>query len=133
VSVEQTPLQAIAGDVGGFDLVLEAAGDAQGMLDILGLLDRNGVACLLGLDGRPQHVSIDGRVVGVDAVLKNLALFGSVNAHPDDWREAVRLLDEARGRWPGALDAMVDLRVQPGEFERAFNHRGVKATLRFGD
>ena len=29
------------------------------MLDALGLLRRNGVACLLGIDGRPQRVSVD--------------------------------------------------------------------------
>jgi threonine dehydrogenase-like Zn-dependent dehydrogenase len=131
--VKETPLAGAAREVGGFDLVIEAAGDAQGMLDTLGLLNRNGVACLLGLDGREHQVSIDGQTVGVDAVLKNLVLFGSVNAHPDDWRETVRSLDEARSRWPDALDAMVDLRVTPDEFERAFEHRGVKATLRFGD
>jgi glucose 1-dehydrogenase len=133
VSVKETPLTDTAREVGGFDLVIEAAGDAQGMLDTLGLLDRNGVACLLGLDGRAQDVKIDGRTIGVDAVLKNLVLFGSVNAHPDDWREAVRLLDEARSRWSDALDAMVDLRVAPDEFERALGHLGVKATPRFGD
>jgi glucose 1-dehydrogenase len=133
LSVKETPLAEAAREVGGFDLVIEAAGDAQGMLDTLGLLDRNGVACLLGLDGRDQQVALDGRTIGVDAVLKNQVLFGSVNAHPDDWRDTVRRLDEARSRWPDALDAMVDLRVAPDEFERAFEHRGVKATLRFGD
>ena len=34
-----------------FDLVVEAAGDAQLMADALGLLRRSGVACLLGIDG----------------------------------------------------------------------------------
>ena len=43
-------------DVGGFDLVIEAAGDAQVMADTLGLLRRSGVACLLGIDGRNQTV-----------------------------------------------------------------------------
>ncbi len=65
-----TALHALAEDVGGFDVVLEAAGDAQVMLDALGLLRRNGVACLLGIDGRPREVAIDGRVLGVDAILR---------------------------------------------------------------
>ena len=34
--------------------------DAQVMADSLGLLRRSGVACLLGIDGRSQAVSIDG-------------------------------------------------------------------------
>jgi hypothetical protein len=29
------------------------------------------VACLLGIDGRPRQVSLDGRVLGVDAILQN--------------------------------------------------------------
>ena len=78
---KRTPLRALAEDGGGFDVVLEAAGDAQVMLDALGLLRRNGVACLLGIDGRPQDVTLDGRVLGVDAILQNRALFGSVNAN----------------------------------------------------
>ena len=40
-------------------------------------------------------------------------------------------LDRARERWPGLLDAYVDLRVPPDRFEAAFGHRGVKATLAF--
>src|SRR3954447_26869324 len=38
VATRETPLADVAGDVGGFDVVLEAAGDAQLMLDALGML-----------------------------------------------------------------------------------------------
>jgi glucose 1-dehydrogenase len=133
VATSETPLAAVAADAGGFDVVLEAAGDAQVMLDTLGLLRRNGVACLLGIDGRARDVTLDGRVLGVDAILGNRALFGSVNAHPQDWRNAVRLLGAAQERWPDALEATVGLRADPGDFERAFHHDGVKATLHFAD
>ncbi len=131
VSTRQTPLPALRDDVGGFDLVVEAAGDAQLMLDVLGLLRRNGVGCLLGLDARRRAVSSDGPVVGMDTVLGNRVLFGSVNAHRDDWRASVTQLGEIRRRWPDALDAMVGLRVPPDRFGDAFAFRGVKATLVF--
>jgi threonine dehydrogenase-like Zn-dependent dehydrogenase len=133
VSVGAQSLADVAAEAGGFSLVVEAAGDAQVMADSLGLLARNGVACLLGLDGRPQQVQLDGRIIGVDVVLHNLALVGSVNAHPQDWRRAVRLLDAARRRWPEALEEMVSLRAAPDDFATAFHHGGVKATLRFAD
>jgi threonine dehydrogenase-like Zn-dependent dehydrogenase len=129
VATSETPVDALAADVGGFDVVLEAAGDAQLMLDALGLLRRNGVACLLGLDGRPRQVSIDGRVLGVDAILQNRAVFGSVNANRVDWHAAIEHLDAARARWPDALEAFVGLRVPLDRFADAFAHRGVKATL----
>jgi threonine dehydrogenase-like Zn-dependent dehydrogenase len=129
VSVAETSPAALAEDIGGFDVVVEAAGDAETMLGALGLLRRNGVACLLGLDGRPQQVSIDGTIVGVDAVLQNRAVFGSVNARRDDWDAAVSLLDRARVRWPDAVDAFVGCRVPLDAFADAFAFRGVKATL----
>ncbi len=126
---DATPPAELAAEVGGFDLLVEAAGDAQLMLDALGLLGRNGVACLLGIDGRPGAVHLDGRVIGVDLVLQNRALIGSVNAHRSDWEDAVARLDAARRRWPDALGALVGLRVPLHRFADAFGFHGVKATL----
>ena len=126
------PLADVAADVGGFDLVVEATGDAQVMLGTVALLGRNGVACLLGIDGRPRDVTVDGRVLGVDAILQNRALFGSVNAHREDWVTAVAALARARAavarraRGVRRPDASASTR-----FAEAFAHRGVKATLAF--
>jgi hypothetical protein len=72
-------------------------------------------------------------VLGVDAILQNRALFGSVNAHRDDWTAAVEHLDRARERWPEALEAFVGLRVALDGFADAFAFRGVKATLALED
>ena len=116
-------------ELGKFDLVIEAAGDAQLMAQTLGLLRRSGVACLLGIDPRDQKVELDGPVLGVDAVLENRVLFGSVNARRQDWVTAVDDLDRARERWPGALEQLVTLRVPLDRFTEAFEHRGGKATL----
>ncbi len=116
-------------DLGGFDLVVEAAGNAQLMVDSLGLLRRSGVVCLLGIDGRARKVELDGVVVGVDTVLQNRVLFGSVNAHKEDWLAGVEALDEARRRFPGALDELIGLRVPLERFEEAFAFHGGKATL----
>jgi glucose 1-dehydrogenase len=131
VSTREGALRDLAREVGGFDVVIEAAGDAQLMLDALGLLGRNGVACLLGLDGRSQTVELDGPVIGVDAILQNRAIFGSVNCHRTDWEDAAERLDAARRRWPDALHEFVGLRVPVDRFQDAFAFRGIKATLGF--
>jgi threonine dehydrogenase-like Zn-dependent dehydrogenase len=133
VCTEETPLAALAEETGGFDVVIEAAGDAQVMLDTLALLRRNGVACLLGVDGRSRKLELDGPVLGVDTILQNRTLLGSVNAHARDWEDAVERLDRARERWPDALERFVGLRVPVDRFEEAFEFGGVKATLRFAD
>ena len=116
-------------DLGAFDIVIEAAGSAQLMLDALGLLGRSGVACLLGIDGREGKAHIENKVIGVDAVLENRVLFGSVNARRDDWVTGVEALDRAREQFPGALEELIGLRVPLDRFEEAFAYRGGKATL----
>jgi glucose 1-dehydrogenase len=120
-------------ELGKFDLVIEAAGNAQLMARTLGLLRRSGVACLLGIDPREQTVELDGRVLGVDTILENRVLFGSVNARRQDWLAAVADLDRARERWPEALEQVVTLRVPLDRFPEAFEHRGGKATLVLSD
>lgn len=131
VSTAETPLAALREEVGGFDLVVEAAGNADVMLDCVRALRRNGVACLLGLDAHGRRIEVDSTLLGVDLVIENRVVFGSVNAHRTDWQAAVRALEQMQERWPDALAAMVGRRVEPDRFEDAFGFRGVKATLRF--
>jgi threonine dehydrogenase-like Zn-dependent dehydrogenase len=117
---------ADVGELGTFDLVVECAGNAQLMADALGLLRRSGIACLIGIDGRSQPVTLDGPVLGLDTVVEGRVLFGSVNAHRQDWLAAVE--DLARID-PELLRGLVGLRVPLEDFEQAFAYRGGKATL----
>jgi glucose 1-dehydrogenase len=120
---------AALADLGRFDLVVVAAPDAQLMADSLGLARRSGLVCILGIDGRERTVDVDGRVLGLDVILENRVVFGSVNAHRQDWLAGVDALDRARLRWPDALDAFVRLRVPLDRFAEAFDLREGKATL----
>jgi threonine dehydrogenase-like Zn-dependent dehydrogenase len=129
VPVTETAPAALAADAGGFDIVIVAAGSAQLSLDALGLLRRGGVACLLGIDGHDQTVQLHGPVIGLDAILGNRALIGSVNANVVDWHKAVEQLAAAAARWPDALERFVGLRVPLDDFPDAFAFGGVKATL----
>jgi threonine dehydrogenase-like Zn-dependent dehydrogenase len=133
VSTSEASLEALRDEVGGFDLVVEAAGNAQLMADSFGLLRRSGVLCLLGIDGHAHTVELPGRVLGVDLILENRVVFGSVNAQRQDWVAAVDALDRSRERWPDALEALVGLRVPLDRFTEAFDYRGVKATLVVSD
>jgi len=116
-------------ELGTFDLVVEAAGDAQLAVDALGRLRRGGVACLIGIDGRDRRVELDGSVLSLDFVLGNRVAFGTVNAHRQDWQAAVESLDLARSRFGDVLERFVTLRVPLDRFDEAFEHRGGKATL----
>ena len=129
ICTRDDPLRTLRQEVGGFDLVIEATGNAQVMADSIGLLRRSGVACLLGLDPRRQTVELDSRVIGVDTILENRVVFGSVNANRIDWLAAVEALDRARQRWPEVVPEFISLRVPLERFADAFDHKEVKATL----
>jgi len=120
-------------ELGRFDLVVEAAGNAPLMAQALSLLRRSSIACLLGIDPRKQKIELEGPVLGVDTILENRVLFGSVNAQRQDWLAAVSDLERARDRWPEALEQLVQLRVPLDRFAEAFEHRGGKATLVLSD
>ncbi|MES1247605.1 MAG: alcohol dehydrogenase catalytic domain-containing protein [Actinomycetota bacterium] len=113
-------------ELGTFDLVVEAAGNAQLAARCLGLLRRSGVACLLGIDGRPQQVQVDGPTLALQTILQNHVLFGSVNAHRQDWEQGIA--DLARLD-PDLLRALIGRRVPLEDYEQALEFRGGKATL----
>src|SRR5262249_47414628 len=128
-SVEEVPLAELRAAVGGVDLVVEAAVDGQAEGGAVGGLRRGGGgarpgggggACLLGIDGRPGAVGLERRLIGVDVVLENRAVFGSVNANRVDWLAGVDELERARRRWPEALERFVGMRVPIERWEEAF-------------
>ena len=41
---------------------------------------RSGVLCIVGIDGRDQRVELDGRELGLELVLKNGVIFGSISS-----------------------------------------------------
>ena len=86
------------------------------------------------MPARDRPASADGRarrpVLGVDAILENRVLFGSVNAQRRDWPAAVarsRPSARALARSAGALRHSSASPLD--RFQEAFEHRGGKATL----
>ena len=132
VSVAETPPAALARSVGGFDLVVEAAGDAQLMLGSARPAARAAASPACSGSTAAGSVALDGRVLGVDAILEQPRRCSAAStptattgARPSPRSAA------ARARWPDALEAFVGLRVPLDRFADAFAFRGVKATLAF--
>jgi len=123
------------GDIGAIgaeirpDLVVEATGSARVLLDALGVVAPSGVVCVLGVDPAHRLESLPSAVLAEAYVEGNRALFGSVNAAPQDWVSAVADLVAIGRRFPGALDRLIGLRVPPDRFAAAFDFQGVKATI----
>lgn len=131
VSTVDSSITAVAAELGGLDLVIEATGVSQVMADAIATARRNGVVCLLGVDATGTPVQLPGQVLGVEMVMRNLAVLGSVNATPSDWRAGIGGLAAMLERWPEATRELVGYRCAPDAFRDAFAFDGVKAALDF--
>lgn len=122
----------VASEIGP-DLLIEATGDAGIVHKVIGATARNGVTCLLGVDGRQRMASLDSTILGREYVSGNRVLFGSVNAAPSDWPQAVQDLVALDQRFPGLLGDLITRRESPDRFADAIEPGGVKTTIVFGD
>ena len=130
VALPGTPLA----ELGSFDLVVEAAGDAQLMADALGLLRRSGVACLLGIDPA-DATRRAGRSHARPSTRSSRTAFcsaastrpGRTGSPPSPTSTALA----SAGRTSSSSSS--DLRVPLDRFDDAFAHRGGKATLVLSD
>jgi glucose 1-dehydrogenase len=96
------------------DIVVECTGVAPLIRDAAGAVAPAGIVCLTGV-GRP--VAPEGRLSSLasDSVLKNLVVFGSVNANRRHYYRAAQVLAKADLSW---LEKLVTRRVSPDAFDR---------------
>jgi threonine dehydrogenase-like Zn-dependent dehydrogenase len=131
VSTGDVSLAALGAEIGGADLILEAAGSPELMVEAIGALAPNGVLCLRGIDAANRPLEVDSAIFGAEIVLKNKAIIGSTNAGRGDWTQGVADLEAIHERWPGVLETIVGTRVDPGDFAAALSAESVKATIAF--
>ncbi len=111
VSTHELPLGVLAAETGGFELVLEAAGDATVALEATAGLRPNGILALTGLSlPGPPRAGFDLGEVIRRVVLGNQVLLGSVNAARADFEAAIADLLRAEERWPGLAEQLITSR-----------------------
>jgi glucose 1-dehydrogenase len=132
VSTSETTLTELASEIGGPDLIMEAAGSPELIVEAMKALGINGVLCVRGIDANRRPLEVDSTLFTEDLVLYNKSVIGSTNAGQADWPQGVRDLESIAQHWPDALPQIVGLSVPPDRFAEALEFRdGVKATISF--
>ena len=93
-----------AGSIGGgddepYDIVVEATGVGELAFQALAHTGPNGVVALTGISSADRTFPVESELIGEDMVLKNIALFGSVNANRRHYEQAAAALDAADRDW----------------------------------
>lgn len=115
---ESEPLEAVVRRLGAPDIVIEATGYSPLAWETAGILAVNGVACLLSVTQGDTKVKIPSDELNTDLVLGNRLIFGSVNAHRQDFERGVEDLREIREQWPGVLEQFITHRRPLAEYAR---------------
>jgi threonine dehydrogenase-like Zn-dependent dehydrogenase len=113
------------------DIVVECTGVARLIRGAAEAAAAGGIVCLTGVGGPIVPDASSPTTVMTDTVLKNLVLFGSVNANRRHYFLAARALAKADRSW---LQRLVTRRVSPDAFGQALERTpdDIKVVIEFG-
>ena len=98
------------------DIVVECTGVADLVRQVIEAVSPGGIICLTGVG--PATAPLAGSAAGLptEMVLKNIAMFGSVNANRRHYYRAAKALAAADRSW---LEKLLTRRVRPDETQQA--------------
>ena len=98
------------------DIVVECTGVVPLIQQAAGATAPGGIVCLTGVGSLSKSTSGPASALATDTVLKNLVLFGSVNANRRHYYRAAKVLARADRYW---LEQLVTRRVRPDDVDQA--------------
>jgi glucose 1-dehydrogenase len=112
------------------DVVVEATGVAQLVVDAIRHNPPGGIVCLTGVSSEGPTLEIDPAKAATRFVLENEVIFGSVNANRRHYRAAAEALAQADHGW---LERIITRRVPPEQWSDALERRSddVKTVIDF--
>jgi threonine dehydrogenase-like Zn-dependent dehydrogenase len=115
-----------------YDIVVEATGVGELAFRALEHTGPNGVVALTGISAADRTFPVEADLIGEDMVLKNIALFGSVNANRRHYEQAAQALAAADRDW---LAEVITRRVPLDRWAEALAREpdDVKTVITVGD
>jgi dipeptidyl aminopeptidase/acylaminoacyl peptidase len=112
------------------DIIIEATGVSQVVLDAMSHTGANGIVCLTGISGG-YHVTFDAGMLNRSIVLENDLVFGSVNANRRHYEAAAEALADADRSW---LERLIPRRVPLDRWREALTREehDIKVVVELG-
>jgi glucose 1-dehydrogenase len=113
------------------DIVVEATGASQVVLDAITHNRPNGIVCLTGISPSGYQIALDAGDLNRQIVLQNDLVFGSVNANRRHYEAAARALADAEGGW---LERLITRRVPLDRWREALTREqdDIKVVVELG-
>jgi glucose 1-dehydrogenase len=107
-------------EVGEVDVVVEATGVGQVVVEAMSGTARNGIVCLIGVSAAGRTIDLDVGGLNRSMVLENDVVFGSVNANRRHYEAGADALTRADRDW---LRALITRRVPLERWHEALERR----------
>jgi glucose 1-dehydrogenase len=113
------------------DIIVEATGASQVLLDAMTHTSANGIVCLTGISSSGRDISLDAADLNRRIVLENDLVFGSVNANRRHYEAAAQALTEADNAW---LERLITRRVPLDRWSEALTREphDIKVVVELG-
>ena len=85
------------------DIVIECTGADVVIVDVLRIVQPDGIVCLAGVSSGGRRINLDVGKLNQALVLENHVVFGSVNANRRHYQAAAEALAKANKTWLGGL------------------------------
>jgi threonine dehydrogenase-like Zn-dependent dehydrogenase len=113
------------------DIIIEATGVSQVVLDAMAHTRANGIVCLTGISTGGHDISLDAGMLNRTIVLENDLVFGSVNANKRHYEAAADALAKADRAW---LEGLITRRVPLDRWREALkrDQHDIKVVVELG-
>ncbi len=113
------------------DIIVEATGVSQVVLDAMSHTGANGIVCLTGISSGGHPISLDAAMLNRTIVLENDLVFGSVNANKRHYEAAADALGRADRSW---LERLITRRVPLDRWREALERQphDIKVVVELG-
>jgi threonine dehydrogenase-like Zn-dependent dehydrogenase len=105
--VSKEPLETLPKKYGPFDIIIEATGVSKLAMEARGMVNKDGIVCLLGVYSGDHVESVHTDRLNLDMVLNNKVAFGSVSSNRTHFERGVERMASIKRKWPSILRRML--------------------------
>ncbi|MBI2133088.1 alcohol dehydrogenase catalytic domain-containing protein [Candidatus Woesearchaeota archaeon] len=134
VDIRNKNVNILKEEIGKVDLVIEATGATQMVIDLIELMKRNAIYVFLGIPKGSEELCFNIKGMVHKIVRENLIIMGSVNSQKEHFEVALKHIEEIHAKKPDAIEKIITNIYHLDEYKLAFSksrEETIKKIIRF--